>query len=252
MDQRAQQHTAAGATRLVLIGGGGHALVVREAAEADATRTWSRVEFLDDDERAALSRGRVAAASPAPRIGRVLAIGAQGLSAELVHALCEDAKAGHDAACWILALGGLPLRRRVLTLLAGQAGGSGVARSRDRHAHTLMHASAVVSKSAVIGAGTLVGARAVVQAAADIGPHAIVNTGAIVEHECVIGENAHIAPGAVLGGRVRVGVDTLVGLGARVLPGVVIGARVVVGAGAVVTKDVADDATVIGVPARRV
>ena len=43
---------------------------------------------------------------------------------------------------------------------------------------------------------------------------------------------------------------THIGAGAVVLPGIRIGARVRVGAGAVVTKDVVDDATVVGVPAR--
>jgi sugar O-acyltransferase (sialic acid O-acetyltransferase NeuD family) len=245
MDQAAQHTTTDRATRLLLIGGGGHALVVREAVDADSARTWARVEFLDDDAHAVLSRGRVADASPTPRIGRVMGARAEaGSSAQGLAAECVEALSDHEGTCWILALGGLSVRRRVLTLLAG-----GVVGSR---AHTVRHASAVVSGSATIGAGTLVGARAVVQAAAGIAPHAIINTGAIVEHECALGENTHIAPGAVLGGRVRVGVDTLVGLGARVLPGVVIGARAVVGAGAVVTKDVPDGATVVGVPARRV
>ncbi len=40
------------------------------------------------------------------------------------------------------------------------------------------------------------------------------------------------------------------GASATILPGVTIGKNAVVGAGAVVTKDVADDTTVVGVPAR--
>ena len=49
---------------------------------------------------------------------------------------------------------------------------------------------------------------------------------------------------------VTVGKGTLFGVGACAIPGVRIGAQATVGAGAVVTRDVADGATALGVPAR--
>lgn len=49
---------------------------------------------------------------------------------------------------------------------------------------------------------------------------------------------------------VRVGADTWIGAKATITPGVTIGARCVIGAGAVVTRDVADDHVALGVPAR--
>jgi len=48
---------------------------------------------------------------------------------------------------------------------------------------------------------------------------------------------------------VRIAAGAYIGAGATVLPGVTVGARAVVGAGAVVTRDVAPDAVVVGVPA---
>ena len=47
-----------------------------------------------------------------------------------------------------------------------------------------------------------------------------------------------------------IGRDVWIGGGAIVLPGVKIGDRAIVGAGAVVTKDVLADTTVVGNPAR--
>jgi dTDP-4-amino-4,6-dideoxygalactose transaminase len=53
-----------------------------------------------------------------------------------------------------------------------------------------------------------------------------------------------------MGGDVAVGDRAMVGLGALVLPRRILGAGCTVGAGAVVTRDVAQEATVLGVPAR--
>jgi len=73
-----------------------------------------------------------------------------------------------------------------------------------------------------------------------------------VSHDSVIGDGVHLAPFVFVAGNVRVGDRTLVGAGAMVLPGVTVGSDVVVGANSVVTRDVEDNAIVVGSPARRV
>lgn len=115
---------------------------------------------------------------------------------------------------------------------------------------TAVSPSAVLSPTATVGAGSLVMPGAILTSQVSVGAGAIVNTAAVVEHESSIGQFAHIAPGTALAGRVRVGRGALVGIGACVLPGLSIGSWAVVGAGAVVTADVPDGATVVGVPAR--
>lgn len=49
---------------------------------------------------------------------------------------------------------------------------------------------------------------------------------------------------------VHIGADVWIGAGAKIMPGVRIADAVIVGAGAVVTRDVAAGATVVGVPAQ--
>jgi UDP-perosamine 4-acetyltransferase len=113
-----------------------------------------------------------------------------------------------------------------------------------------IHAAAIVSSSATIGAGPTIMAGAIVNANAVIGNNVIVNTGAIVEHDCVIGDHAHIATGARLAGGVQVGQGSHIGIGAVVRQEIRIGDGAIVGAGAVVVRDVPAGKTVMGVPAR--
>ncbi len=116
----------------------------------------------------------------------------------------------------------------------------------------LVHPSAVVSPYAQIEAGTVVFATAVVHAEAKVGFGNIINTGAVVEHDVCLGEGVHLAPQVGLAGGASVGDLSWIGIGASVLGSVQIGCEVTVGAGSVVTQDIPDKATVVGVPAKAI
>lgn len=118
------------------------------------------------------------------------------------------------------------------------------------HWANAIHPRATVAPSAQLGKGVVIAAHAVVNPDAQIGDHVIINTGATVDHDCIIGDYAHIAPGVHLAGRVTVHAGALVGVGTAIIPQRIIGAWSVVGAGSVVIRDVPDNATVKGVPAR--
>lgn len=83
-----------------------------------------------------------------------------------------------------------------------------------------------------------------------IGKGCLINTGAQIHHEVKIGDFTEINPGAVLLGKVEVGSFSSIGANATILPKVKIGNNVIVGAGTVVTKDILDDVTVVGVPGK--
>jgi len=117
---------------------------------------------------------------------------------------------------------------------------------------SIVHPSAVIGAMSIIEDGVFVAANVTINPFVRIANGVIVNTGAIIEHECVIGEFSHIAPGAVLAGNVKVGNGSFVGANSVVKQGIKIGNNVIIGAGSVVLKDVPNDTTVVGNPARKI
>jgi acetyltransferase-like isoleucine patch superfamily enzyme len=137
-------------------------------------------------------------------------------------------------------------------------------------------------QSTAIGEGTRIWQFCVVLPGATIGRDCNICSHCFIENDVVIGDRVTIKSGVQLWDGLRVGDDVFigpnatftndrhprsgnrgfeclptmletgcsVGAGAVILPGVRIGRRAVVGAGAVVTKDVPDGATVVGNPAR--
>ncbi len=113
-----------------------------------------------------------------------------------------------------------------------------------------IHPSAVISPSAKIGEGTVVMAGAVINADAVIGNHCIVNTGATVDHDCMVEDYCHVAPGVHISGGTHVGEGTWVGVGSSVIQCLNIGKNCMIGAGSVVVKDIPDNVTAFGCPAK--
>ena len=122
----------------------------------------------------------------------------------------------------------------------------------DADIAAIAHPAATVSASAAIGAGCFLAAGAIVNPGVRLADGAIINTGAQIDHDCQIGSDGHIAPGAVLCGFVRCGDRVLVGAGATIIQGVSVGGDATIGAGATVVRDVADGQTMTGTPARPV
>lgn len=140
----------------------------------------------------------------------------------------------------VIAIGSNPVRQSKAKLYEERV---------ERYA-TLIHPSAEVSSSAIIGAGTVVMPGCHVNADARIGQHCIINTSAIVEHDCLVADFTHIAPGTVLTGMVKVGSLTLIGANCTVVPGKSIGNHCLIAAGSVVTTDIPDNVLARGNPAR--
>ncbi|MDC7995355.1 acetyltransferase [Altibacter sp. HG106] len=149
----------------------------------------------------------------------------------------DNATVAKGAAC--VTIGNNVIRKKLVNQLSGPF-------------PSFVHASAVVYPSVFIGEGTLVHPLAVLDAAVSVGAFCIINNHATVSHNVRIGDFSHIAIQAAVAGGVTIGSGTLVGAGSVILPELNIGNNVVIGAGAVVTKDIPDDVTVYGNPAKMI
>lgn len=150
----------------------------------------------------------------------------------------EDAAAlaaTHDAIC------GLGTTRR--SILVEQASVLGF-----RFA-TVVHPTAYISASTMLGDGVYVGPRVSISSFCRIGDHVIVLQGSLVGHHVDIGAFSSLMMGANVAGSTRIGEATWIATGAVVIDHVSVGSHAVVAAGAVVVEDVPDRVQVVGVPA---
>jgi sugar O-acyltransferase (sialic acid O-acetyltransferase NeuD family) len=206
------------ADRLLVLGAGGHAKVVVDAALASG---WDVVGLLDADPSRA---GQKLLDRP------IFACDEYGASE-----LC----AAH-AAQIVVAIGQNETRRRIFELL--RAKGAPIA--------TIVHPRACVASSCSIAAGTVVFAGVVVNPDTRIGANVILNTSSSIDHDGVIGDHAHVSPGVHVGGTVSVGEGTHIGIGATLRNDIRVGSWCLVGAGSVVVESLPDRVVAFGVPAR--
>jgi sugar O-acyltransferase (sialic acid O-acetyltransferase NeuD family) len=197
---------------LVIIGAGGHAKVVAEAAQLSG---WQVIGVLDDTFGKTIY--------DFPYLGTV-----------------SDAKILQDTHC-IIAIGANHAREKIKSQLEDKVNWA-----------TIVHPRAIVSPKVKIGAGTVIFAGAIVQPDTVIGEHVILNTGSRVDHDNEIADFAHVAPSAVLTGGVELEEGVFVGAGAIVTPNVKLKKWCTLGAGAVAIRgDYLENQIYVGNPARK-
>jgi len=140
---------------------------------------------------------------------------------------------------WIIGIGNNKNRKRVAKEVL-----------KDKEFITIMSVNSVYDPSIDPGEGTQIMAGAVIQIDTTIGKHCIINTAASVDHDCILGDFTFIGPNVTLCGGVEIGECSFIGAGAVVLPYIKIGKNCMIGAGSVVTKDIPDDVTAYGNPAK--
>lgn len=88
----------------------------------------------------------------------------------------------------------------------------------------LVHPRAHVGLGTVLGPGTVVLAGAVIGPRVRIGANVLVNQGVQLCHDSVVEDHAHLAPGAVIAGGCHIGAGATIGMAATILFGIRVGA----------------------------
>lgn len=112
--------------------------------------------------------------------------------------------------------------------------------------------SALVSTVSEIGEGTFIGKLAIINHGCSVGDNCVINTRALLEHGCQIKNHVNISTNATLNGDVICEDGCFVGSGTVVNGQLTINRWALVGSGAVVIKDVTENTTVVGVPAKEI
>ena len=115
----------------------------------------------------------------------------------------------------------------------------------------MVHPSAHFDRdSAQIGHGVQICASVIGTVNLVFEPFAMVNLACTLGHEAVLRRACTLNPTVNISGGVDIGSGALIGTGAQILQYLKVGRGAIVGGGSVVTKDVADDTLVVGIPAK--
>lgn len=115
---------------------------------------------------------------------------------------------------------------------------------------TLVHPSAIIDPSCVIGEGAAIYAGCVLDMDARIGANTLLNAGCVIAHHSEVAAGCFLAPAVSIAGFVDVEPGCILGIGTVVIDNVRIASGTRTGAGAVVTRTIERPGLYLGIPAR--
>jgi sugar O-acyltransferase (sialic acid O-acetyltransferase NeuD family) len=147
----------------------------------------------------------------------------------------------HPAVHVAVAVGNTPSRRRLVLRLESQG--------HSRFA-TLIHPLAWVGKWVKVGEGSTLYPGCMLTTDIQVGRFVLLNVGTKLGHDTVAEDFVTLAPAATVSGNVRIGTGCDLGTNCSVNQKLQLGQWSIVGAGAAVVRDVPENVTMVGVPAR--
>ena len=117
---------------------------------------------------------------------------------------------------------------------------------------TLIHPTALIAESCSIGQGVLISHNASVGPMAVIGDFNILNSRCTIGHDSTLENYNFISPQVSLSGNTSIGSYNMFGVNSATIPGVSIGDNNTIGAGSIITRNVAHNGIIVGVPGKKI
>ena len=117
---------------------------------------------------------------------------------------------------------------------------------------TLIDPDARIYRGASVGEGSIICGGSILAINTRVGDHVIVNLNCTLGHDDIINDYCVINPGVNVSGKVVVQQCTDLGTGMKAIQGLTIGSNTVIGAGSVVIRDIPDNCTAVGIPAKKI
>lgn len=144
---------------------------------------------------------------------------------------------------FIVAIGNNKVRNKIMTKINDLAGIT----------PTLIHPTAVISESAIIGKGVYIQGNTYIWTKVKISDFCIISPNVVICHHTKLGKGCLISNVSGVGASINVGENVFVGMGSTIVTGMkTIGDNSIIGAGAVVLKDCESNGVYAGVPAKKI
>tara|TARA_B100001175_G_scaffold173947_1_gene147638 strand:- start:9749 stop:10405 length:657 start_codon:yes stop_codon:yes gene_type:complete len=109
---------------------------------------------------------------------------------------------------------------------------------------TIIHPTALVSKTAKIGNGSLISHNVSIGPMAKIGKFCVLNSRSTIGHDSEMGDNNFISPNVVLGGFSKLGNNNMLGTNSCLTPKIIVGNNNKIVAGMTILNNVHDNETI--------
>lgn len=153
-----------------------------------------------------------------------------------------DSIAEYKEAYFVCAVGASKTRKKIIDKIR-------TIKSDVKYA-TLIDPSVERSDLVNIGEGTIICAHTILTVNIEIGSHVIINLDCTVGHDAILKDYVTLYPSVNVSGITKIGHCSELGTGMQIIQGKTVGDNSIVGAGSVVVKDIPDNCTAVGSPAK--
>lgn len=207
--------------KLIIIGASGFGREVAWLVERinKIEPTWDLIGFIDDSE----------------------SIQGEAVNGYEVIGTTRDVLKFKDA-CFICAVGASKIREKIINRI--------IDINPEINFATLIDPSVEKSDLVSVGEGTIICAHSIITVNISIGKHVIINLDCTIGHDAILDDYVTLYPSVNVSGITGLGRCSELGTGTQIIQGKKVGDYSIVGAGSVIIKDIPDNCTAVGCPAK--